>query len=286
MDWMDLLRKAIDDLEAHLMEKVSAQQLAERLNLSGFYFQKCFKIMTGYTVGEYIRFRRLYLAALDLVAGNDKIIDLAYRYGYETPESFSKAFSRFHGVPPIQIKQKQHKIKTFLPLSVSILVKGGNRLDYVVEPEEGFDVFGITQNFTYGEAYEDIPKFWKEPGTRCWLSQRAAENRAQECWGISMELQESKREFRYLIAEKASGGQIPKEAQTVRIPALTWAKFRCIGPMPGAFQAVNTRIFGEWLPGNTQYAISTGISMERYLAGDITSRHYKSEIWIPVRKIK
>lgn len=133
MDWTESLRAAIAYMEEHLLEDISAEDVAESVHLSPYYLQKGFSIMTGYTIGEYIRGRRLYKAALDVVTGREKIIDIAYTYGYETPESFSKAFSRFHGVSPLQLKGDTSKIKTFLPLKISIVIQGGNEMDYMVE---------------------------------------------------------------------------------------------------------------------------------------------------------
>lgn len=126
MEWTESLRSAIGYMEKHLLDDISADDVAEAVHISSFYLQKGFRIMTGYSIGEYIRYRRLYMAALDVAAGKEKMIDLAYKYGYETPESFTKAFTRFHGMSPAQIKKDVHKIKTFLPLKILIQIKGGN----------------------------------------------------------------------------------------------------------------------------------------------------------------
>ena len=116
MEWLTSLRGAINYMEEHLLEPVTPADIGMAVNLSPFYLQKGFQIMTGYSLGEYIRCRRLYLAAMDLLAGGNKIIDVAYKYCYQTPESFAKAFSRFHGFPPSQIEKQRGKIKIFLPL--------------------------------------------------------------------------------------------------------------------------------------------------------------------------
>ena len=101
MEWLTSIRTAIDYMEEHLTDNISAQDVADRVYLSPFFLQKGFSLMTGYGIGEYIRNRRLYRAALDLKETDDKVIDIALRYGYETPESFTKAFSRFHGATAI-----------------------------------------------------------------------------------------------------------------------------------------------------------------------------------------
>lgn len=102
------------------------------------------------------------MAALDLIDKDYKIIDLAYRYGYETPESFSKAFSRFHGLSPMKLKKEPFRIKAFHPIDINLSIKGGNQLDYTIETMDAFKVIGISKGFTYENAFNEIPKFWAQ----------------------------------------------------------------------------------------------------------------------------
>ena len=126
MEWTECLKKAIDYMEENLLNNISAEEVSAEVYMSSFYLQKGFKIMTGYSIAEYIRCRRLYMAALDVIAGKEKVIDLAYKYGYDTPESFTKAFTRFHGIAPKKNKGDTSKIKVFLPLRIIVSIKGGN----------------------------------------------------------------------------------------------------------------------------------------------------------------
>ncbi|MBO4629450.1 MAG: helix-turn-helix transcriptional regulator, partial [Treponema sp.] len=128
MEWLTSIRKAIDYMEEHLEENISAQDVADQVFMSSFFFQKGFSLMTGYGLGEYIRNRRLYEAALDLQKTDEKIIDIAFKYCYETPESFTKAFSRFHGASPSEVRQGS-MVKPFLPLKIEISIHGGNQMD-------------------------------------------------------------------------------------------------------------------------------------------------------------
>lgn len=290
MEWIGSLKLAINYMEKHLVENISAEEVAEAVYMSPFYFQKGFKIMTGYSVGEYIRYRRLYMAALEAIAGNEKIIDLAYKYGYDTPESFTKAFSRFHGVSPKQMQGDAKKIKIFLPLRINVSVKGGNDMDFVVEKMEGMKVIGYERSFTYETAYQEIPKFWSEFCANCMDGKNSEEIQdvIEECmigeFGICIDENSKEKECFYMIAGKYNGGKVPEGMKVFELPALEWAKFKCTGPMPGALQAVNTQIFKEWLPGNPDYEIATGMNIEWYSKGDISAIDYESEIWIPVKK--
>lgn len=290
MEWIGSLKLAINYMEKHLLENISADEVAAEIYMSSFYFQKGFKILTGYSVGEYIRYRRLYMAALDVISGNEKVIDLAYKYSYDTPESFTKAFTRFHGVSPKQMKGDAKKIKTFLPLRINVSVKGGNDMDYVVEKMEGMKVIGYERSFSYETSYQEIPKFWEEFSYN-YLNGKNNEHVQKvidECgigeFGICIEGNSKEKEFLYMIAGKYNDCSVPEGMKIFEIPALEWAKFKCIGPLPGSLQSVNSQIFKDWLPGNPDYEIATGMNIEWYSKGDCSAIDYESEIWIPVKK--
>lgn len=285
MEWIEALRVAIDYMEEHLLEGCTAEDIGKCVYMSPFYFQKGFKIITGYTVGEYVRNRRLYLAALEVIKGEKRIIDLAYKYGYDTPESFTKAFSRFHGVSPMQLKNEPHKICVFLPLQVSLSIKGGNQMDYRLEKMGAFKAIGMGRNFQYESAFGHIPGFWEEY-CKCYMDKycKVLPNCSIGMYGIGIEEGEQCKQFRYLIAGNYKGEEVPEGLEVVEIPALTWAKFRCVGPMPEALQTLNTKIYGEWLPGHPNYEIAAGYNIEMYALGDTKALDYVSEIWIPVRE--
>lgn len=288
MEWTESLRRAVDYMENHLLEEIGADDVARAVHISPFYFQKGFKIMTGLSVREYIRGRRLYRAALDLLAGDASVLELAYRYGYDTPESFTKAFTRFHGVPPSQIRGDSRKIRTFLPLKIVVQMRGGNEMDYQVEKMDSFTVIGFQRVFDYGDSYQKIPVFWDEFMEQSYPA--AVKETISRCqigeFGICLEDMPGTHQFHYLIGGWYDGGAVPEGMELVKIPAMTWAKFRCVGPLPGALQSVNTRIFQEWLPSNPDYEIACGMAVEWYAMEDTSSDHYESGIWIPVRRKK
>lgn len=252
--------------------------------------------MTGYTIGEYIRNRRLYLAALDINAKNEKVIDVAYKYGYDTPESFTKAFKRFHGVTPQQLSKDASNIKTFLPLKVTISILGGNDMDYAVEEMKEFEIIGFEKIFSFSNAYEEIPKFWGEvfqTHIKDLLSKEKPETEMEQAirdncigeFGASIVDCEDKSTFRYIVGGPYRGGKVPEGMTVYRFPDLKWAKFNCVGPMPTALQSVNTKIFKEWLPENQEYEIAMNANIEWYSsAGDTKDANYKSAIWIPVKE--
>lgn len=279
MNWMEALNESIEFMESHLQDDITCVDVANSVHMSHFYYQHGFKILTGYTVGEYIRNRRLTLAGIELLQSDSKVIDMAYKYGYETPESFTKAFTRFHGVPPSRVKENAHRLRAFHRLFVKIIVEGGIKLDYRIEKKDAFQVLGIAKEFYVETAYQEIPKFWDEI-CRDYLGKKDAPILGM--YGICDD-RNGKDSFRYIIGDDYTGNTIPKGFEVVDIPSYTWAVFPCVGSMPVALQELNTKIFSEWLPNNKEYEIADGINIEMYTKGDIKSLDYKSEIWIPVK---
>lgn len=295
MEWTESLRRAIGYMEEHLLEDIHPEDVAQHVHISPFYFQRGFRLMTGYSLGEYVRCRRLYLAALELIAGEERVIDLAYRYGYETPESFTRAFSRFHGVSPARLRSDPARIRPFLPLKIRIIIQGGDSMDYVVERMEGFQVIGFGREFTDDAGYQEIPRYWDEFSEK-YLErlfaggaprddvERAICENMVGMYGVCLDDVGRDGTFRYLIAGLYQGGVVPEGMELFTFPGMEWAKFRCVGPLPGALQSVNTRIFREWLPGNPEYEIAAGANIEWYGEGDPSSPDYESAIWIPVKR--
>ena len=295
MEWLTCIRTAIDYIEDHLEENISAQDVADRVNISPFFLQRGFSLMTGYGIGEYIRNRRLYQAAVDLKQTEWKVIDIALRYCYETPESFTKAFSRFHGVTPSQVRDGA-AIKVFLPLTIKLSVQGGSQMDYKIAPMFPFKVIGFQKVFDNENAYTEIPKFWDEicekyannvyagnaPANP--YEQALMDNCIGE-YGVCID-DIGGGKFRYLIAGRYTGGAIPEGMVVYEFPRNEWAVFDCIGPNPQTLQSVNTRIFSEWLPGNPDYELSGNATVEWYdcINGEMTDPDYHSAIWVPVKK--
>lgn len=283
MDWTESLKRAIDYMEQHLLEDISAEEVSKQVHISSFHFQRGFKLMTGYTIGEYLKGRRLYLAALECMNKESKVIDLAYKYGYDTPESFTKAFRRFHGVSPSHLKGDSKKIRPFLPLKISISIKGGNDMDYVIEKMKNLKLIGFEKKISYETAYQDIPAFWEEFKKK-YCHKESLFKIISECcigkYGICVDM--NSKEFRYIIAGCYDGQAIPEGMSIIEIPIATWAKFKCSGPLPGALQSVNTKIYKEWLPGNPHYEFNLGMNIEYYTMDNPQASDYRSEIWIPV----
>jgi len=148
MDWITGIQRAIDYIETHLTEEIDYDQAAKECFSSPFHFQRIFSILCGYTLGEYIRCRRLTLAGTELAAGNGKVIDIAAKYGYESPDSFAKAFQKFHGITPSQARSNGAVLKSFSRLSIKISLEGGSIMNYRIEEKPAMLLTGYKRRFT------------------------------------------------------------------------------------------------------------------------------------------
>lgn len=284
MEWMDAIQSAIEFIERHITEDISAEDVANHVHISSFYFQKGFSMLCGYSVMEYVRNRRLALAGGDLAATDMKIIDAAMKYGYDSPDSFTKAFVRFHGISPAMAQKEEVMLKTFAPLKLEISLKGGYLMDYKIVEKGSFTVLAVSKRFNYENCKQEIPKFWQEHYEKG--------NGRYVCgmFGINIEDDKEQNSFEYLIADMYDPKtEIPEGFVTRTIPAYTWAVFSCDGPLPQALQDVNTKIFSEWLPAQREYEFAAGCYVEVYDAPDKYPKgnrdeKYHSEIWIPIRK--
>ncbi|MBQ9827151.1 MAG: AraC family transcriptional regulator, partial [Lachnospiraceae bacterium] len=236
MEWLTGIRTAISYIEEHLTDDISTQDVADHVYVSPFFLQRGFSLMTGYGIGEYIRNRRLYKAAQDLKNTDDRVIDIALKYCYETPESFAKAFSRFHGVTPTEVRCGAYT-KTFLPLTISIKVQGGSQMDHKIASLFQFKVIGFQKVFDSETAHQEIPKFWDEICEKYAANVYAGNEPANvyekaivdNCigeYGICIDDAGPGR-FRYLVAGKYTGGEVPEGMEVYEFPRGEWAIFDC-----------------------------------------------------------
>ena len=159
MNWAESISNAIEYIEKNITEDLTIEDIARPAYVSPFYFQQGFAMLCGFTVGEYIRDRRLSLAANDLLTTNERIIDIAVKYGYDSPDSFTKAFVRFNGSTPTQVR-KGGQISYFAPFKLNLTMKGGYIMEYRLEEKESFRVIGLKKQIKYETAGLEIPKIW------------------------------------------------------------------------------------------------------------------------------
>lgn len=130
MEWAEAISEAVRFIERHITEDITLYDVADSVNMSPFYFHKGFSMLCGYSVMEYIRKRRMALAGEELITSDVMVMELAMKYGYDSPDSFTRSFSRFHGSTPLAVRRNYTMLKTFAPLKLTIALKGGYVMDY------------------------------------------------------------------------------------------------------------------------------------------------------------
>lgn len=292
MDWITGIQRAIDYIEAHLTEQIDYEAAAKEAYSSSFHFQRVFGILCGYTLGDYIRMRRLSLAAENLLRTDDKIIDIALEYGYDSPESFSRAFTRFHGITPTEARHGGN-IKSFSRLSVKLILNGGNLMNYRIEKRDAFKVICRKKhvNKPQGDtATADISAFWGEcstDGTMEVLPKYAKFDNLHGILGICFSGEMANSGFPYGIGAEYNGAPVTDSGfDIVEIPAYTYAVFQCKGKMPDAFKNTYKKICSEFFPQSSTYEYGNGIELEVYPSADVQNPDYTCEIWIAVNEKK
>lgn len=288
MDWLTGIQNAINYVEEHLAEEIDYDEVAKEAACSSFYFQRIFSILCGITLGDYIRNRRLTLAGNELSTTDRKVIDVAFKYGYGSPESFTRAFSKFHSVTPMEAKRSGSNLKSFSRLYVKIALSGGNIMNYKIIEKEAFDIIEKVEAHTVedSENAKSIPDFWTRShndGTVRKLLDETSDS--TYIFGVCYaNISNDAKTFDYSIAAKCDKNTVvPEGFRKNTIPARTWAVFECKGAMPNAMQDLWHKIVSEFFP-TSGYQPTCEMDIEAYTAGDMSSPDYCSEIWIPVTK--
>lgn len=277
MEWMQRLNQSIEYMEEHITEELDYEKVAQVANCPSYYFQQMFLYMTNMTLREYIRRRRLSLAAVELQKDSGKVIDIAIKYRYESPTAFTRAFKSFHGVVPSALKTENRPMQAFPPIQFHVSMDGGQPLKFRVEEKAAFRVVGIScpLNAELTQNFERIPTIWDtvlSDGTLAKLS-ALQERKPQGLLGISIHHTES---WKYMIAVRSD-----RQADVFEeylIPACKWAIFEGQGTNH-SLQELEKRVITEWLP-TSGYTYANSPDIEVYNKADPKNTVY--EYWIPI----
>ncbi|WP_256700605.1 AraC family transcriptional regulator [Paenibacillus sp. P46E] len=285
LEWLIRMKNALDYMESKMTEPMRIEDVARVAHVSPFHFQRMFSMLTGVTMADYIRKRRLTLAAQELAISKIRVLDVALKYGYDSPEAFAKAFRKAHGLTPSAAREPGVQLKAFPRLSFHLSLKGDQEMEYKIVEKTAFTVIGKSMEVTTrdGENFRRIPEFWNEcnaDGTSDKLIQLGTDPN----WlGICMSMDMEKELLSYWIAVEGTPEMNTGGYETAVVPAASWAVFTSTGPMPHAIQKVWQRIYQEWFPG-TGYEHTGGPEFELYPPGDTCAEDYVCEVWIPVMK--
>lgn len=276
-------------IEDNLTDEIDFKVVARITHCSEYHFTRMFSFLAGIPLSEYIRRRRLSLAAFELTNSNLKIIDIAVKYGYNSPDSFTRAFQNFHGVTPSEARNNGQQLKAFPPMTFQLSIKGGNEMNYRIEQKEGFNIVGIMKRvpIIFEGENPEITAMWQSLTIEKIEQLKKLSNVdptgiIQASTNFSEGRMEEKGELDHYIGV-ATTQQCPEGFAKLEVPALTWAVFESTGPFPTTLQETWGRIYSEWLPSSS-YQVTEGPEILSIKTKDLTSPNVKSEIWLPVLK--
>lgn len=281
MQWVEDLNRALAQIEENLTGEISADELAKTARCSSYHFQRMFAYLAGVTLGEYVRRRRMSLAAEDLSRG-DKVIDVAMRYGYDSPTAFNRAFQSVHGIAPSQAQKEGAALRAFPSLHFALSIKGAEQMEYRIEKHDKIRIVGVGMALEKDieKNFESVPQFWGKTAMEGKvIPQLMGLMNAQPMGILGISVQSAPEQWRYLIAV-ATDAPIPEGMEEAIIAPYTWAIFPGEGKNT-SIQALERRIVSEWLP-TSGYNYADGPDVEVYLNADPENAKY--EVWIPVEK--
>ncbi len=275
MNYIVELQKAIDYIEDNLAQDINYERVARQVGMSSFYFHRIFSAVVGISPAEYIRNRRLTCAADELTSSKDNILDIAIKYYFGSNESFTRAFTKFHGISPKKAKLKGTKLKSFSKINLSLTIEGGSIMDYRIEKKEKFKILAIVRAFNLQTSKEEIPEFWtelKEKGELKELSKDYTKKTIGICLG-----ENGIEEFKYGIGiELEDDEKSMKDTEIIEVPESLWVVFKCKGQEPKDINELWQRIYKEYFV-TSEYKQNMDLDFELYDRED-------TEIWIPISK--
>lgn len=281
MEWIERLNSAINYIEEHLTEEIEYEQLAQVACCSTYHFQRMFGYMAGVSLAEYIRRRRMSLAAVDLLGGDEKIVDIGLKYGYTSPTAFNRAFQSVHGIAPSNVRKSGANVKSYPPISFKIMVKGVEEMNYRIEKKEEIRIVGISRPLhkEIEKNFEIVPQMWGKAAEDGTIPKLAALMNSQPMGLLGVSACGEAEHWKYFIAV-ASTAPLADGLEEYVIPAATWAIFSGSGTNL-SIQELEQRIVTEWLP-TSGYEYGNAPDIEVYINPDPANAQF--EVWIPVVK--
>lgn len=288
MNLLKNMNQALTYIEENLTNEIDHKEVARLALCSEYHFKRMFSFLAGTTLSEYIRRRRLTLAAFELKNPNVKVIDVAIKYGYNSPDSFTRAFQQLHGITPSEARTNGHSLKAYPPVTFQLTIQGGSEMNYRIEEKEGFRIIGVKKRvpIIFNGVNPEIAAMWANLTMERINELKSLSNveplgLLSASTNFSEGRMEEKGELDHVIGV-ATTTECPNHFSELEVPASIWAVFEVIGPFPETLQNVWGRIYSEWFPSSNYEAIE-GPEILWNEHKDTSSPAFKSEIWIPVR---
>ncbi|MFP3126307.1 AraC family transcriptional regulator [Ectobacillus funiculus] len=289
MDLLQNMNNAMKFIEENLTNDIDFKEVARLACCSEYHFKRMFSFLAGITLSEYIRRRRLTLAAFELRNHQVKVIDVAVKYTYNSPDSFTRAFQNLHGITPSEARNNGSSLKAYPPMTFQLSIQGGDEMNYRIEEKAAFRIVGIYKRvpILFKGINPEIAAMWKSLDENTIYELKKLSN--TEPMGLlsastnfSEGRMEEKGELDHYIGV-ATTKECPNHLTSLEVAASTWAVFEVVGPFPDTLQNVWGRIYSEWFP-SSNYEQTKGPEILWNENKDTTSPTFKSKIWIPVLK--
>lgn len=281
MDWITRLNQAVQYIEEHLSGTIEYEEAAKLAGCSTYHFQRMFAYMADIPLSEYIRRRRMSRAAVDLQNSSEKILDIALKYGYDSPTAFNRAFQSVHGIAPSRSRTDGIFLKAYPPISFKITIKGAEEMEYRIEKKESFRIVGVSEPLFHEieKNFEIVPQMWQKASMDGTLPKLAGMMNGAVKGMLGVSVCNELEQWKYFIAAASSEG-LEGSLEEYNVPEATWAIFTGSG-MGQSIQELEKRIVTEWLP-TSGYEYGNAPDIEVYLNPDPQNAVY--EVWIPVIK--
>jgi len=289
---LENLNHAMVYIEENLDGDIDFQRLSQIACCSEYHFRRMFSFLAGMALGEYIRNRRLTVAASLLKDTDEKVIDVALRFGYESPDAFTKAFQSMYGVTPAQVKKSGVTLSTFLPMTFQLSVKGGYKMDCRIIEKGAFSIVGVSGRIPLifrgpNPHTADVWKKLKQEDLLILMGYSEIEPKGilNVCANYEDKASEGTALDLYvgIAVEKPLPERLMKRYDVLKVEASTWAVFTSCGEHPSAAQEVWGRIFDTWFP-SSDYEMSGGPELLWYESYDFGKPDFRADIWIPIKK--
>lgn len=288
MDMLKDMNEALRYIEEHLDGEIDFGKVSAIAGVSEFHFRKMFSYLSGMGLSSYIRNRRLSLAAMDLQQEQERVLDVAIKYGYDSADGFSRAFREWSGINPSEVKYSDH-FKSFPRLTFQLTIQGGIEMEYRIAKKEAFKLVGIKKrvSIVFEGPNQEITKM---------VQSITVEQREQlQSWrnadvntvvNASFNFDDGRYEeegqLDHLVGSITTLDDSFEGFDVVDVPAQSWAIFSMEGPFPQKMQETWGKIFSDWLP-SSNYELVDGPEIS--FNGDLSDlQKVYSEIWIPVKK--
>ena len=284
MEWLKKLGAAIDYIEDNLDKEISYDEAARIACCSPYYFQRIFSYVSGVSLAEYIRRRKMTQAAFELQRTDEKVIDIALKYGYSSPTSFNRAFQNVHGITPTAAKAMGCILQAYPSIQFRIEITGGSAMVYHIAEKQSLHIVGIRIPLTCDmeENLRIVPDFWKNTLQENQFSEICKLSNQEPNGILGISVYESPKEIYYYIGV-ATNAPAPADMYEYEIPAATWVIFENDGRFKEDVQSVFRRFYMEWLPFSG-YKYAELPDIEVYPICDSQPVHGHSEVWIAIKE--